>query len=556
MSSTIRLCVACAVLAACAKTPDFPPARYANAPVILVVNDRQDVPVAPKVRPERRLYRGYNRLFHDRVVRGLEVRRHQRALGVNSVDDVPDSTWFTNRIGIVALTPDQIRTGGLTKESPELHKPWTIESSKIGGTTLGFIIRDARGVKYIMKFDDPGFPEAETGSDVVVARLLWAAGYNVSENHVVYFKPDELVVADTATVKDRLGKFERKLTKPMVMNEIAKLDPNPNGQVRALLSQMIDGKPIGGISDDGVRKDDPNDRIPHARRRDLRGGLTLFAWLDHGDVTSNTLDAWVADPDDPKRHYVKHYFIDFGLSLGGMASSTYEGRRGYTYEVDPGDAFVSLVSLGTRPVPWETYRAPKLRGVWSQWDAASFDPGAWVPDIPYQPLNSADHVDRFWGAKIVAKFTRPQIRAAVEAGRFSDPRAVDYIVDTLVARQRATVAYWFAHVNPLDKFAATKVGTSTALCFDDLAIQNGLAASAWTSYTIALFDKDGKPGMTSLTIPAQTTGHTCTGSLDNLTGYTIARVTTVRAKYRGETYVHLDRSPVTRAPRVIGVYRP
>jgi hypothetical protein len=43
----------------------------------------------------------------------------------------------------------------------------------------------------------------------------------------------------------------------------------------------------------------------------------MFAWLDHVDVKQhNSLDMWVTDPEEATRHYVKHYYIDFGKSLG------------------------------------------------------------------------------------------------------------------------------------------------------------------------------------------------------------------------------------------------
>jgi len=35
----------------------------------------------------------------------FELPRDRRALGVNALDEVPDSTWFTNRIGVRELTP-------------------------------------------------------------------------------------------------------------------------------------------------------------------------------------------------------------------------------------------------------------------------------------------------------------------------------------------------------------------------------------------------------------------------------------------------------------------
>lgn len=58
-------------------------------------------------------------------------------------------------------------------------------------------------------------------------------------------------------------------------------------------------------------------------RRDLRGAHPLLAWLDHVDMTwANVVDMWIADPTQPKRHYLEHYFIDFGKALGVMEVTT------------------------------------------------------------------------------------------------------------------------------------------------------------------------------------------------------------------------------------------
>jgi len=48
------------------------------------------------------------------------------------------------------------------------------------------------------------------------------------------------------------------------------------------VSRLLEGKPIGGPPFTGTRPDDPNDRIPHEQRRDLRGLASIFAWLDAG----------------------------------------------------------------------------------------------------------------------------------------------------------------------------------------------------------------------------------------------------------------------------------
>src|SRR5262249_40864461 len=84
-------------LAACSGSP---PGRagFANVRAVTVVAARPDVPKPPKERqfwPDTYHYDG---VFHRRFVRAMDVPRPRRALGVNALDQVPDSTWFTNRI--------------------------------------------------------------------------------------------------------------------------------------------------------------------------------------------------------------------------------------------------------------------------------------------------------------------------------------------------------------------------------------------------------------------------------------------------------------------------
>src|SRR5262249_53563912 len=133
--------------------------------------------------------------------RAMEVRPELRAQDVNSLDEVPDSTWFTNRIAIRELSPDELRTGPNRSPSPFDHLPWTITGAKIGGASLGFIFKDALGGRYILKFDDADTPEMETGAHAIVHRILWAIGYNVPEDHVGSVCRGDLQIAPGATTK-------------------------------------------------------------------------------------------------------------------------------------------------------------------------------------------------------------------------------------------------------------------------------------------------------------------------------------------------------------------
>ena len=304
-----------------------------------------------------------------------------------------------------------------------------------------------------------------------------------------------------------------------------------------------------------MREEDPNDRIPHQLRRDLRGAQPMYAWVDYVDLPrGNALDVLVSDDRDPSRHYIRHYRLDFDSSLGAIGAVNHDARQGYAYSFGWGHVFGEIVQFGAAPRAWKTHGAPKLRGVAPQFTADNFDPARWKPDIQYAPFQAADVHDMLWGTKLVARFTRDQIRAAVEAGEYSDPRAVDYLTDTLVARQRALMINWFAQTAPLDGFSATADG----VCFHDLAIEHGIAPASSTHYALVIRDHANRAIAQAKFDPAPTGASCATGlpfAHDGGDDYTIFQVDVVRGEWKKRVYIHVARDPATRQPRVVGVWR-
>ena len=544
------------LLASCisSKPATLPSVRFANAPVAHAVNDRRDVPRPPKNREFARFLYHFDGSFHRFITRSMELPPPQRAQGVNALDEVPDSTWFTNRIGRREVTPEEIRNappGGIG--SPENHRPWTVLSTKIG-TSVGFIIKDARGEKFMLKFDRLGYPDAETGIHIIVGKLLWAAGYNVTDDYIVKFRKEDLILAEDAKIKDSWGN-SRPLSRQDYEDRFKRINVDKDGMLRGMASHWLKGKTIGGHSPEGIRLDDPNDKIPHELRRDLRGAFSIWSWLDHVDIQETQfLDVYVEDPANRKRHYVKHYLVDFGKSLGFLGTSQTDRRRGIEYYFDYEAMFKSFISLGFGERRWEDRQTNGPRG-WEVFDVKTYEPARWKPSSQvYIPLNNADRYDKFWGAKIVARFKREHIEAAVEAARITDPRVAKHLVDTLVARQQRTIKYWFGRVNPLDEFRTT----SDTLCFTDLSLRHGFAAAEKTQYTLTFYDFDARPVGTKYVVKAGSQAETCAALTLARThnSYTIVRIDTARPYFKGTTYVHLARDIWNRDPNVIGIWRP
>jgi hypothetical protein len=323
--------------------------------------------------------------------------------------------------------------------------------------------------------------------------------------------------------------------------------------MRALVSRYLDGKPLGGHPAEGVRSDDPNDLIPHELRRDLRGTHAIFSWLDHSDLhLGNSLDMYVEDPADPKRHYVKHYFIDFGIALGAGSAKNENPRYGYEYQLDWGAMAKSLFTFGLVQRPWEERTRPPLRGI-GVYDVAKYSPGEWKALTPmYTPARIADRIDNFWASKIMMKLQRKHIEAAVEAAKLSDPRAAKWLVDALIARQRKTAKYWFERVNPLDEIRLS----GSELCFKDLSLVYGFAPARNTRYRLSFFDRNAKRFARDTVAPGSN-GATCaplamSGAHE---GYTIVRIDTSRPGFSESTYVYVARDARTLTPHVIGIWR-
>ncbi|MGE3766311.1 MAG: hypothetical protein AB7L94_28930 [Kofleriaceae bacterium] len=548
--------LALVILAACS----HPPAgtlRFANAPPVWRVSDRTPLEKKPAEREYNRSLYQTDGFVVRRATRAMDMQDPVRARDVNALDEVPDSTWFTNRIGVRDLSIEELRRGANVDPSPFSHLPWTIKSAKVGGTAIGFIFEDSKGDKYLLKVDMKDVPEMETGAHVIGHRIVWALGYNVPEDYLGYIDPKNITVDTKATKKDPLG-HKTPLYAVDVVDAFAKAFRTDDGRVRVLASRYLPGIPIGPYAREGVRADDPNDRIPHEQRRSIRGQAAIFSWLNHTDMQEdNTLDAFIRYPGpDGKptdRGHVVHYLIDFGKALGVMGYVNSWKTVGYTYRADPGMALRSLLTFGLWKRPWDGIEVPTYRGL-GLFEADHFDPGAWRTNSPYWPFEDADRFDGYWGAKLVMRFTREQLTAIVDEAQYSDPRTAKYMVDTLVARQRKVGAYWFRQVSPLDHFATEAIAGGTRVCFDDLALVYDLESPRGHRYRVRVFDRDGVE-LRASTLPAS--AHSCVvvpiATSNN--GYTIVKLEALRnALALPPVLVHLARD-ASGAVRVIGVRR-
>ena len=266
--------------------------------------------------------RPFSRFWHPgRFFRWLGTGdRVQRAANMNPLDEVVNSTWFTNRIGCqdpgaTRNWSEGRRTVADWRRDRTAAQPWTIIGAKTAGVTPGFRIKDARGDVWLLKFDPPNHPGMTIRSGVVANLLFHAIGFNTPVDRLVVFDRDELVVGEGAKMQmGRAGSVP--MTEANLDSVLAATESIFDGSFHALASRYLDGIPLGPFDDQDRRPDDPNDTIRHQDRRELRALKVFAAWVNHFDTKMhNSLDMYVGEPG---QGYVRHYLIDFASTLGAF----------------------------------------------------------------------------------------------------------------------------------------------------------------------------------------------------------------------------------------------
>ena len=381
-----------------------------------------------------------------------------RARNVNTIDEVPDSSWYTNRAGARPLTPADVFNGPDTTPGPEAGT-WTVTSSKSDGVTPGFTIKDARGQLWFLKFDPPGYRGMATGTEVAVTKLLWALGYHVPENHVAYMRRELLKIGDGARFTPAGG-----TRRPMRLDDLDRLleraDREPDGSYRVVASKALPGKPIGRIRFVDTRPDDPNDVVPHQDRRELRAYGVFAAWLNHVDAKAiNSLDTLVTENG---RSFVRHHLLDFGSSLGSAGVGPADYWEGAEYLLEPKQTLTRMLSFGFAIPKWHTepfYEASSIGRLPA--DNTAFDPEQWKPRVPNQAFLHARADDKFWAAQRLMALSTEHLRAAVRAGDFRDPASEQFLVRALAERRDAIGRAYLTAVNPIVDPVLDSDGTLT-----------------------------------------------------------------------------------------------
>lgn len=414
---------------------------------------------------------------------------------VNHLDEVPESSWYTYRHYHDTMTTRELARGPNTLK-PDTSGKWTIFSAKMEGANPGFFIEDASGNRFLIKFDGPNNPELATSASVIGTKIFYAAGYNVPEATITYFDPEQVTIGEGVQVMEK-GK-KRPMTREDYREIISNKTTNTDGKIRAVASKFVDGKIVGPWAFEGTRKDDPNDRVAHEHRREVRGMRVISSWLNDTDRRdANTMSIYTDDG------YIKHYVQDFGNTLGANGAFIHTPIYGQAYLIDPRYMTLSALTLGMYVTPWEIVdtQAHIPHPSVGYYRADIFKPGRWVSAHPLPAYENMTLRDAFWGAKIVMSFSNEDLEAIVETGKLTNPEAEEYLTDILKKRRDKIGRYWFSRINPIDKFQATRDGSRLTLAFKDLGVEGELFDADDTFYEYSVATTDGKQLINSQTNP-------------------------------------------------------
>ena len=467
------------LLVACATAPR----PFRDRPIVWVDDDRRPFAPRPEYYGSPLAATGAEETLFRPVSDALQLKQASEAVDVNALDEVPDSSWFENRLSVRQLSTEELVRGSCNAPPPDGELPWTVVGAKLEGQTAGFRIKTAKGRVYFLEFDFPRQPELASIAGVFGSRVYHAAGFFAVCDRVAFFHESDMVVPP---VQAQTG--SKRISAEQVHQILLHVPPATDGLFRAKASLLAEGEPLGNWSWAGVKDDDPNDVIPHENRRELRATRLLTAWLNHYDTGDNqTLSMWI--PTGGGRGWVRHHAIDWNDSLGFLWAPELDQisrRLGFAYYFDVGIIGRDFVNIGLREEPWDRAHFGKAGETLGYFDDADFVPEEWKSGYPNPAFAQMTERDAAWMARILARFTNDRIEALLTEARADTPIVRSELLRILEGRRDKIVRRWLVRLSSFTDPVLETRGTTRWLCMADRAEEGGLGpppdpwASTWS----------------------------------------------------------------------------
>lgn len=444
----------------------YRPARFADKPPVVDMQDDAPIPVPRK----RTIYEPLwlAEIYLRRPLMDiLEAERIPEAGDVNSLDEVPRSSWFEPNRPVKEAFLSK-RPGSPGPPRPPLRLLGGAPTSGRGGARAV----DSRGIQYELRVDPADRPGMRTAAEVIASRLLWSMGYLTPEAFITHLR-----LKDFAT-KGPGGEGEPAID----IEAFLASGPAPRrGRYRMSATLWPMGIEVGPAPISKTRDDDPNDLVAHRDRRTLRALGVVATFLKLSTIGPHSIaDIYVGPPDEG---HLEHFLVglDDALGAGDIV------RPGDPEPMVPAlGPLESLFTLGLSPSKRPPITQSELLAVGDYPQEIASD--ALSPLDPYEPIERLLPADGYWAAKRIAKLSRRQLVFAVRAADLDDPVAGAYLVDALGARREALVARWYRKVSPLE----VEGFKENELLILDRAITDGIVKAGDARYLIDYLDDEGR----------------------------------------------------------------
>jgi len=537
--------------------------------------DPNHIACAPEVYVSPLAWDGADQMIFRPLTHAFAIAPGREAANVDAFDEVVDSAWWNNRLGVRSMSVEELGRGACEPKfilDPEKTPDggWLIDHGKTDGATPGFRVSIPGKGKYIFKVDEdmggdmtPGevvpHRERPTAASVVGAAAYSAVGFNTSCEQVIYVKRSIFKLAPNLTAKNNSG-VERKFDQGE-LDKILEKTSKRGELLRMTASAFLPGHLIGPFRYNGTRADDPNDVIPHDNRRELRGARLLAAWLDHFDSREqNSLDSWIATgsgaPDDSSPGYVRHYYLDTSDCLGSEWDwEPISKRLGQSYVFDVGDIGQDFVTLGIPTRSWETIKRSPEHIKFGFYNVKDFVPEDWKNEYPNAAFSRMTEHDGAWMTRILAGFTPEMVHKLAVMGNFSDPNDTEYMSAMMEGRLQKILERYLLRLSPVTH---VRIQQGNELCGVDLAEKRRLRDPGSFWYVVRVGEGpalpvDRKPGGDfCVAIPHQAKdGGTPDDDAERYTTVTISD-----GVASGVLVAHLYDLGPTRGFRLAGIERP
>ena len=412
---------------------------------------------------------GANQIAFRPLARVFAVDPAGESANVNAFDEVPDSAWFTNRMGTVPYGVEDVTRGYCDKEldaESATDGSWPIDQGKPNGANPGFRVKVPGPGKFMLKTDPAGEGERATGATSIASRMYYALGWWAPCDSVVYLKPSYLKLTPGLKVTDNSGvtkNFDEAMLKKILDGA-----QHRGELVRMVASKWLPGRTLGPFTYSGKRSDDPNDVVYHEDRRELRGAKIIAAWTNHFDSREqNTMDTWMSvDPKnaDASPGYIRHWYIDLGDCFGSQWTEDQISRRlGFSYYFDIQHVSEDFITFGAIERPWE--RAVR-KGTFGYFSTRDFVPDDWKGGYGNPAFLRIREHDAAWAARKIARFRDEHVAAAVKIGKFTDAEDTDFLIKTMIVRRDVILRRYLKNLSPIGEVTTNASGQ---LCGTDLA---------------------------------------------------------------------------------------